>query len=79
MVVRPETALVRPFVVCAILRGVRFDSQRYNSFIDLQVGQWGARHPMDGRDCGQSSLHSHNCWLLLVEFKEGGLQQQCVA
>lgn len=36
MVVRPETALVRPFVVCAILRGVRFDGARYNSFIDLQ-------------------------------------------
>lgn len=36
MVVRPETALVRPFVVCAILRGVTFDPIRYNSFIDLQ-------------------------------------------
>jgi phenylalanyl-tRNA synthetase beta chain len=36
MVVRPETALVRPFVVCAVLRGVRFDPVRYNSFIDLQ-------------------------------------------
>ena len=36
MVVKPETALVRPFVVCAVLRGVRFDSGRYNSFIDLQ-------------------------------------------
>lgn len=36
MVVKPETALVRPFVVCATLRGVRFDATRYNSFIDLQ-------------------------------------------
>lgn len=36
MVVKPETALVRPFVVCAILRGVTFDPVRYNSFIDLQ-------------------------------------------
>lgn len=36
MIVRPETALVRPFVVCAILRGVTFDPVRYNSFIDLQ-------------------------------------------
>lgn len=36
MVVRPETALVRPFVVCAVLRGVAFDPVRYNSFIDLQ-------------------------------------------
>lgn len=38
MTIRPETALVRPFVVCAVLRGVRFDPLRYNSFIDLQVG-----------------------------------------
>ena len=36
MVVRPETALVRPFVVCAVLRGINFDPIRYASFIDLQ-------------------------------------------
>lgn len=36
MVVQPETALVRPFVVCAILRGIKFDATSYNSFIDLQ-------------------------------------------
>lgn len=36
MFVRPETALVRPFVVCAVLRGVKFDAARYSSFIDLQ-------------------------------------------
>ena len=36
MVVHPQVALVRPFVVCAILRGIQFDQQRYNSFIDLQ-------------------------------------------
>lgn len=35
-VVRPETLLVRPFVVCAVLRGVHFNEARYNSFIDLQ-------------------------------------------
>ena len=34
--VKPETALVRPFAVGAILRGVSFDSTRYNSFIELQ-------------------------------------------
>jgi phenylalanyl-tRNA synthetase beta chain len=34
--VRPETSLVRPFVVGAVLRGVHFDKARYNSFIDLQ-------------------------------------------
>ena len=36
MIQKPETMLVRPFVVCAVLRGVRFDQARYNSFIDLQ-------------------------------------------
>eukprot|EP00798_Chlamydomonas_sp_ICE-L_P030412 gene30412-35417_t len=36
MVVKPQTALVRPFVVCAILRGCTFDPARYASFIDLQ-------------------------------------------
>lgn len=36
MTVRPETLLVRPFVVCAVLRGVKFDEARYSSFIDLQ-------------------------------------------
>lgn len=37
MVAKPETALVRPFIVCAVLRGVQLDESRYNSFIDLQV------------------------------------------
>ncbi|KIY99755.1 phenylalanyl-tRNA synthetase, beta subunit [Monoraphidium neglectum] len=36
LIVRPETALVRPFVVAAILRGVSFDPVKYDSFIDLQ-------------------------------------------
>jgi hypothetical protein len=30
--------LHRYVVVCAVLRGVKFDQARYNSFIDLQVG-----------------------------------------
>ncbi|KAJ0977378.1 hypothetical protein J5N97_012852 [Dioscorea zingiberensis] len=34
--VKPETALVRPFVVCAILRGITFDEASYESFIELQ-------------------------------------------
>jgi phenylalanyl-tRNA synthetase beta chain len=46
MTVRPETAMVRPFVVCAVLRGVRFDPARYNSFIDLQA----SRASIDQRD-----------------------------
>lgn len=36
LVIRPETALVRPFCVAAVLRGVTFDAARYASFIDLQ-------------------------------------------
>ncbi|KAK6925188.1 tRNA synthetase, B5-domain [Dillenia turbinata] len=36
MHVKPETSLIRPYVVCAVLRGVSFDEARYNSFIDLQ-------------------------------------------
>jgi hypothetical protein len=35
--VKPETALIRPYVVAAVLRGVTLDASRYNSFIDLQV------------------------------------------
>ncbi|XP_021857981.2 phenylalanine--tRNA ligase beta subunit, cytoplasmic [Spinacia oleracea] len=35
MLVEPELS-IRPFVVCAVLRGVTFDEARYNSFIDLQ-------------------------------------------
>ncbi|XP_042501579.1 phenylalanine--tRNA ligase beta subunit, cytoplasmic-like [Macadamia integrifolia] len=34
--VKPETSKIRPFIVCAVLRGVTFDEARYNSFIDLQ-------------------------------------------
>ena len=33
---KPETSLVRPFVVCAVLRGVTFDQHRYKGFIELQ-------------------------------------------
>ncbi|BBN19081.1 phenylalanyl-tRNA synthetase beta chain [Marchantia polymorpha subsp. ruderalis] len=36
MTVKPETSLIRPFVVCAVLRGITFTQARYNSFIDLQ-------------------------------------------
>ncbi|XP_026293829.1 phenylalanine--tRNA ligase beta subunit [Frankliniella occidentalis] len=34
--VMPDTALIRPFVVAAILRNVTFDADRYAHFIDLQ-------------------------------------------
>jgi|UniRef100_A0ACD5XND2 phenylalanyl-tRNA synthetase beta chain len=36
MHVRQQTSQIRPYVVCAVLRGVTFDEVRYNSFIDLQ-------------------------------------------
>ena len=37
LTIKPETALVRPFMVAAVLRGLKFDATRYKSFIDLQV------------------------------------------
>ncbi|KAM7269278.1 hypothetical protein ACFE04_024775 [Oxalis oulophora] len=36
MHVKLETSKIRPYVVCAVLRGITFDEARYNSFIDLQ-------------------------------------------
>lgn len=36
MVVREETSQIRPFVVCAILRGLNMDQNSYNSCIELQ-------------------------------------------
>ena len=36
LLIRPETALVRPFAVAAVLRGVAFEPVRFASFIDLQ-------------------------------------------
>jgi phenylalanyl-tRNA synthetase beta chain len=36
IIVKAETQEVRPFVVAAILRNIKFDIQSYNSFIDLQ-------------------------------------------
>jgi phenylalanyl-tRNA synthetase beta chain len=35
IIVKPETQEVRPHVVAAILRNIKFDVQSYNSFIDL--------------------------------------------
>lgn len=37
LTIKPDTALVRPFMVAAVLRGIKFDATRYKSFIDLQV------------------------------------------
>lgn len=36
IIILPETAAVRPFIVGAILRNVTLDSDAYASFLDLQ-------------------------------------------
>ncbi|KAJ3054202.1 hypothetical protein HK097_002425 [Rhizophlyctis rosea] len=36
LVVKPETAEIRPYVVAAVMRDITFDEHRYNSFIELQ-------------------------------------------
>ena len=36
IIVKPEVAEVRPFVVGCVIRNIKFDIARYNSFIDLQ-------------------------------------------
>mmetsp|Transcript_17674 Transcript_17674/g.35610 ORF Transcript_17674/g.35610 Transcript_17674/m.35610 type:complete len:614 (-) Transcript_17674:353-2194(-) len=36
MTVEEPTALIRPFIVCAVLRDCTFDERSYNSFLDLQ-------------------------------------------
>lgn len=37
MTVGSGAASIRPYVVCAVLRGVTFDAKSYKSFMDLQV------------------------------------------
>lgn len=36
MIIKPDTAKIRPFAVAAILRNLTFNKDNYNSFIDLQ-------------------------------------------
>jgi len=36
MYVEPSTSPLRPYVVCAVLRGLTFDKRNYKSFIELQ-------------------------------------------
>jgi len=36
IVVHPSTQEIRPFIVCATLRGLKFTKERYDSFIELQ-------------------------------------------
>merc|ERR1711871_103948 len=37
MTVTPETGMIRPYVVCAVLRDITFTPDTYQSFIDLQT------------------------------------------
>lgn len=37
MIVGAGAAKIRPYVVCAVLRGVSFNAKNYKSFMDLQV------------------------------------------
>lgn len=36
LVIKPDTAKIRPYAVAAILRNIKFDQDKYTSFIDLQ-------------------------------------------
>lgn len=36
LIIKPETAKIRPFAVAAVLRNLYFTQDSYNSFIDLQ-------------------------------------------
>lgn len=38
MTVGPGAVKIRPYVVCAVLRGVTFNAKSYKSFMDLQAG-----------------------------------------
>ncbi|CAN7941481.1 unnamed protein product, partial [Ixodes hexagonus] len=54
--VLPDTARVRPFVVAAILRDLRFTKDSYNSFIDLQ----DKLHQNIGRKRSLVSIGTHD-------------------
>ena len=57
---------MRPFVVCAVLRGVAFDAARYNSFIDLQVGVCGG-----GGGCIPAQTTVNQTMLKRAEHRQG--------
>jgi phenylalanyl-tRNA synthetase beta chain len=56
LIVKPETADVRPFVVAAILRNISFTQASYNSFIDLQ----DKLHQNIGRKRSLVSIGTHD-------------------
>merc|ERR1719401_2181873 len=64
MTVHASTAQIRPFVVCAVLRGVTFDQDRYQSFIDLQ----DKLHQNIGRKRTLVSMGTHDLSTLKPPF-----------
>ena len=58
MTVKAPTGVIRPYVVCAILRNCTFDHLAYNSFLDLQVhimgGAWGEAERRPGKGGGET-------------------------
>jgi hypothetical protein len=69
MVQKPETLLIRPFVVCAVLRGIKLDKTRYNRYV--------LRRPLcqSPRSRPPCSRH-HPCWetILLRRLKNPSLK-----
>jgi phenylalanyl-tRNA synthetase beta chain len=64
MTVSASTAQIRPFVVCAVLRGVTFNPDRYQSFIDLQ----DKLHQNIGRRRQLASIGTHDLSTLTPPF-----------
>lgn len=80
--VKPETALVRPFVVAAVLRGISFDATRYKSFIDLQVradmGMSCSRSPMKLNKHISSVCGCKDCTILCDATRRRSCTRTCV-
>lgn len=78
--IKAETALVRPFVVAAVLRGVSFDATRYKSFIDLQVPACSLHmtgHSTCLMTCAESN--KQKAWPLLCLSRLGSEQDCCAS
>lgn len=68
LTIKPATALVRPFAVAAVLRGVTLDAARYASFIDLQ----DKLHQNLCRQRTLVSIGTHNLGAVQVGRWKGG-------
>lgn len=64
MQVEQSTALVRPFIVCAVLRDVTLTKDSYNSFIDLQ----DKLHHTIGRKRSLVSIGTHDLDTISAPF-----------